>query len=472
MLYGGLALIGFNYCFLEGFGLKLQGQNLSLQAIDDTVYITTPPLSFIPITLTGNDLIPNKTKTGVNLTTPPLFGTAAYDFLSGDVHYYCNYQYSTYTDYFEYELTDLETFEKSIATVVIIYTCLDCVWPGDANNDGTANVWDVLAIGLHYNETTTPTNTYNYNWVPVNMPVWGKECVNCKLDFKYVDCNGDGTIDLNDVATIAYNYGKQHFKGNKSTSEQAGIPLQLAINADTLIAKQTVKAEILLGTINQPALDVYGIALQIAYPKNLIKPKSFELNYTDSWLSADTANLLNLMHNDNDGYLDIALVRPTKTNISSNGRIATLNFIMEDVIIGSGKQTTENIPFELIIEKVTLLNAQSDTIATQIINGLAIALSAPILPPNNNNLNFTITPTLANTNITIKATNTAVINNIKQIQLLNSGGQIVWQIQQPDLKFDLTDFTISTTSFLSGMYYLHIKTNSGYQVCPVVILHP
>ena len=98
------------------------------------------------------------------------------------------------------------------------------VWPGDANNDGTANVADVLPLGLYYNSTGPARPNASMTWTgQICPPGWNPD------QAAYADCNGDGVIDVADVLPIGLNYNQTHSKRSSQANwltfgEEAPIP--------------------------------------------------------------------------------------------------------------------------------------------------------------------------------------------------------------------------------------------------------
>ena len=79
------------------------------------------------------------------------------------------------------------------------------VWPGDINLDGIVNNQDdaLLFLQFNYNGNTIPRQQQGINWQPYSCPDWGfqVEEAHCN-DIKHFDCNGDGSININDKNTI------------------------------------------------------------------------------------------------------------------------------------------------------------------------------------------------------------------------------------------------------------------------------
>lgn len=75
----------------------------------------------------------------------------------------------------------------------------DCVWPGDANNDGTANHYDLLAIGVNHG-ATGKTRPGLLNWAAKAAEAW------LLKDQKHADADGNGLIDKADFEVTKMNY--------------------------------------------------------------------------------------------------------------------------------------------------------------------------------------------------------------------------------------------------------------------------
>ena len=109
-------------------------------------------------------------------------------------------------------------------------TCAN-VWPGDINNDGTADNLDVLELGLHYNQIGTARNNLGIVWQAYNAPNWIGTISNGS-NLNHSDCNGDGIINNIDTFAIYNNYALTHvFK-----------PLQIdAVNAEPIFNEPLTK---------------------------------------------------------------------------------------------------------------------------------------------------------------------------------------------------------------------------------------
>jgi hypothetical protein len=102
-----------------------------------------------------------------------------------------------------------DQFETGFENCSIASCTDDCVWPGDANNDGIANNLDVLYLGLAYSGSG-PERDGPLSWAPHNASDWPVEFIN-GLNAKHADMNGNGSIDIEkDVDILQTHYRLTH----------------------------------------------------------------------------------------------------------------------------------------------------------------------------------------------------------------------------------------------------------------------
>jgi hypothetical protein len=81
------------------------------------------------------------------------------------------------------------------------------VWPGDADKNGSVNVTDCFLTAAGYGATGPSRNPSSSMWAAQNGNYWVTH-VNFKnfpINYAHLDANGDGAVNLFDVAlTIAY----------------------------------------------------------------------------------------------------------------------------------------------------------------------------------------------------------------------------------------------------------------------------
>lgn len=215
----------------------------------------------------------------------------------------------------------------------LTYTDLDSVWPGDANYDGVANNFDVLAVGLAYGKNGPVRANANLSWTPQFSLNWSDKIFG-SLDVKHVDTNGDGTVNIADTTAILQNYGLVHLRPTTVTSGIApDIFVQLA--DDSLSRNETDTAEIHIGDAVSAVTDLYGVAYSIAYDTALIQASSIVVEPVNSWLADPDVNAI-IFSSTNlplSGSVQIAMSLINQVPRSGFGMVARLIY-----------RTADNVP--------------------------------------------------------------------------------------------------------------------------------
>lgn len=160
-----------------------------------------------------------------------------------------------YEDLAQMQVLYNQQFEGACATP----SCaVDCVWPGDANNDGTANHEDLLAIGLHLGQTGPP-RALPPAWSPQASEAWALP------GQRFADANGNGSIRPEDILVTLLNYGN---------TREGYTPAQVYPEGPELQA-----ANLIGGAFGLFSTSEYHVArIQLDAPPKL-KGLAFELEY-------------------------------------------------------------------------------------------------------------------------------------------------------------------------------------------------
>lgn len=248
---------------------------------------------------------------------------------------------------------------RNIQSYAVEVSTSYCVWPGDANNDLVADVWDVLPIGVFNGTNGNVRPGASLNWEGQWSPNWGIT-QGSGDDIKHVDCNGDATIDGSDTNAILLNYNLTHTKSNSSIGAGPNDPnLFVDITPDTVGTSTPLSIPIHLGTSLVPADSVYGVAMRISYDKTKIDSiAGVTVDYSNSWLGTKGVDLFTLDTNFYDnGYIDVALVRNDGQMMTGFGELLTLNVITIDNL--SGKAATYGT-LHVDFVKTTIINLNED----------------------------------------------------------------------------------------------------------------
>lgn len=223
------------------------------------------------------------------------------------------------------------------------YCSTDCVWPGDANNDGTANHEDLLAIGLN-NGATGNTRSGAVNWAPKSSEPWSGPSQ------KYADADGNGIIDRSDkrVTQWHYNFVRPDYNASPDVypiGPELSIRPNLTGAFNNITPGQSIMAHIQLTQV--PALQ--GLAFSLVFDSNYFdridtagtNGNTFQLVFSDSTRHQLDFARFDLDLNNNipaqDNLYTFSIKAPTKF---PNGRTNDTTWLRFKNIIGIKKDGT------------------------------------------------------------------------------------------------------------------------------------
>ncbi len=327
------------------------------------------------------------------------------------------------------------------------------VWPGDANNDGRVDINDLLAVGIAYDKTGPARINATTNWIPQPCNDWTNAFEN-GINEKFADCNGNGTIDSNDVSAIALNFTKLHFKTlTPASGSPSDPPLTVKFLQDSVQAGDSVTAIISLGSNAIKANNIYGVTLSINYGAYMLGPKSITTDFSKSWLGTIHKNMVSLVVNDNiNKIIYIGLTRTDHSNMSGAGEIGKVSIYMPDNV--AGKREVKQY-FNMQIINYKSISANEDTISLNPISDSALVYEykSGINTANLKHTNLEIYPNPAKNNIYIKADNTLIEN----ITISDIVGRAVYQ----SVNNSSSEITVPVSTLPSGLYFMDVMTKNG-----------
>jgi PKD repeat protein len=212
-----------------------------------------------------------------------------------------------------------------------------CVFPGDANNDGIADNFDLLPIAFNNNATGVPR---------VNATtLWRCECAAPWLSPSqtFNDCNGNGMIEATDTLAILANYNRTH-NGLVATNRiMNAAPIYLDFGTQRVEPTRypyIVTADVRIGEGGMPVQDLAATAFTITYNKGAASSAKFKPIST-GFLGANIFHLNKdvTVAGDSLNYLDIAIARTDGQGSTGDGIIGSVEFTITDNIIGKGIST-------------------------------------------------------------------------------------------------------------------------------------
>lgn len=251
----------------------------------------------------------------------------------------------------------------------------ECVWPGDTNGDWKANQFDLLNIGLGYGKMGPPREEFPIEgdptaWAPNTSTDWD-DWTPSSVNYKHLDCDGDGTIGDDDVQAIIDNYRPDFSLVTPSTPGAPPVFLEFTspvVEWDNTSNEDIVfQAQVFVGTSENPITNLHGIALDISHPEGIAEAGSIISTPTEGSPLGSPDNLLDvkydLLTREIPRY-DLAITRKAASGADGFGAIFDLNFIVSGDIIGGLNEPIT--AFEIALERVRMVDAEGDTIAFSI----------------------------------------------------------------------------------------------------------
>lgn len=232
---------------------------------------------------------------------------------------------------------------------------VDCVWPGDLNANGIANNIDILSLGFSWEQTGPTRSNTSSDWEAMNATDWGLSLPGSGVDLKHCDSNGDGIIDRNDQFPISINY-------NRTNDQFTGLLGNNFIGNDLFLVPQnrntspsdTFFLDIHLGSDSNPITDLYGIAFQLKIDTQYVAAVNFD--FSESWIGTGNEVFTYGKFNNELDHAATAITRLDGTTASGFGKIARLEIVITDVVLGLVIDTSACIPFPLTFENVLGIN--------------------------------------------------------------------------------------------------------------------
>lgn len=241
------------------------------------------------------------------------------------------------------------------------------VWPGDTDNNGLVDHFDLLNIGLAFGEQGYPRPDATFTWKAQFGTLWDISTPNTEVDYRHIDTDGNGTINVLDTLALALNYGlfNDSWNGEDGFTQRENLP-EAARSASTPIYVDTYPVEegampvfdIVLGDDENMDNTVYGLAFSIDYDPLAIVPGSIHISFDNSWIGQEEQDLLTFYRVDaQDHKIHVAMTRTDGVDITGSGPVAQLLITIEDVIFRS-----EEYDIPIAIENARIITSKEEAV--------------------------------------------------------------------------------------------------------------
>ncbi len=333
----------------------------------------------------------------------------------------------------------------------------DCVWPGDINNDGRVDMYDLFPLAYHLGDTgfSRDDNQGDISWHGVPSSDWYVNQIQSNVNLKHADADGDGIIMAYDTSAIVSNYLNYHRFIAPTHDPLIDIPFVLDTPEGPVSQGDTVQIGIGIGNEAFPALDFVGTSFQLDFiGADFIDPSSVSVSFlSDSWLSED-GPALNLCIQPNESRMDAALARADGRHTSGFGVIAQLEFIVVKDIDGFHIGNQPSIPIRLINGAAVLADGTRVRLPG---DHKAIAFS-PKEETYETNTTLNVFPNPAADEVTISVEGSRA--RITDIEVISMTGSLVQFQSVNEAKSTYLDLS----SVRTGLYVLRVQTTKGVLV--------
>jgi len=331
--------------------------------------------------------------------------------------------------------------------------CTDqCIWPGDANYDGVVNNLDLLSIGVGYDTTGPVRINPTINFIPQYCPLWADTLLG-GVNYKHVDCNGDGIINADDTSAVVLNYSLTHVRGGGGTGWKADDPaLYITTSPDTVGDGQILTATLSLGSQALPVTNAYALAFTYNFDPLVVDTTDVNFTFGNSWLFS-AGNHINITKSFYpEGQMQVAITRINHIAMSGSGPIATVS-----MKITTGNINGKNLMYYTMnnfISGLTVIDNEGHVLAVNAgFDSAEVAFSPTnVIEVKNTNTQVQIFPNPASDQLNILSAQ----SDIEEITIFYlAGQQVIHQNMQAG------NYSVINVSELSdGVYIIKLKTGA------------
>ncbi|WP_373550720.1 T9SS type A sorting domain-containing protein [Haliscomenobacter sp.] len=334
------------------------------------------------------------------------------------------------------------------------------VWPGDVDNNGQVDQYDMLALGLEIGQSTTkPRPNASIEWTPQTFV---SQSSNQDAVLRpYWDTDGNALIDLNDTLAIHQNWGKTVPNRKIRTRPQVdSFALPLMLNMDTLSNRREIELPIVLGSAEAPARNAYGLAFSLNYGPGIGKMARISADFSRSFFRRDKRPLLTYVRNDTaQNKLHLVISRLQRRAITGYGEIARVKLTVEDLIFIEPFLKNLNIDPQSIVlidrnNKPIPVAPGSEEI--RVISDVEHLINNAVIDQK-----VKIYPTPCSDVLHVQSDQLSIEN----LKIFSQDGKLIQQFST------FTQKQIDTSRWPSGTYQLQIETGEGTGVKKILVQH-
>lgn len=248
----------------------------------------------------------------------------------------------------------------------------DCVYPGDVNLDGKVDMYDLIPFGLGFGATGPVRPDATLDFEPQPAADW-QQVTPDGINYKHLDCDGNGVIDFADTDAININYGALD---DSPTPFEDNDPLvYFDFDKDTIYLNEDtpdlipITARLMIGDSSNELEECHGIALKIDYDSIPVDDRSaVNLQYNETSFFGDINQVIPIgIDLRGEEQFDMGFTRTDRQLATGSGHIASINFIIiHDIIGGRAAMNNDLTEYELPITAIKALDSLGQKIDVSI----------------------------------------------------------------------------------------------------------
>ncbi len=333
----------------------------------------------------------------------------------------------------------------------------DCVWAGDADNDGKVSVKDILSIGYNYGETGSSRTAISNEWGANHAVDWPFEQDEGSVNNKFADGNGDGVINASDASVLNANINAYHNINAEEVIALKDLPISYVYrNGSPQIGLNII--DIYVGSSAIPAEDLRGVVFSLQFPTDAVDPESIKFTPSDEWIGTGSPILSAV--DVNNGLLSVGLARTANEGIYGSGRIGETRLIIRVDTDGT-RPGEDKYPIDISFKSARMSNNKGKSFKiegqSQLIEIELDQLKDSAEP------SVIIFPNPSSDRLSFHANNR---DELIDIQIYNMmGGLLSEHLNINDVALDIQH------TLPQGIYTAAIKTKKGYTVKKIQVIN-
>lgn len=239
--------------------------------------------------------------------------------------------------------------------------CVDnCVWSGDANNDGKVDAKDFLSIGKYIGALGTPREAGGTTWIGESATDFGITAAHGK-DIKYADCNGDGVINQDDFEVVKQNIGKYHTVQSSINIGSQSVPFYFTTEIEPVEDGDKYTFDFYIGDESYPVVDLSGISFALSLNSERLDSSSVALHEVEGNFFTQYAPHYTGAVQPSKGKVQISMIKTNALSSTGFGIVTSMSCIIEDEAIGV-RPVYRNAKdlLEVIVSDVSILDGNGN----------------------------------------------------------------------------------------------------------------